>query len=136
MEKVVRVEHVAPYESGYFYKRELPCLLPALRAVPHPTSIIIDGNVWLDDDKPGLGARLYGVLKQEVPVLGIAKTTYRGSTNAQTVFRGTSQRPLYFTSAGMSLSVAAAHVKALHGPHRMPTLVMRADQLCRACKEL
>jgi deoxyribonuclease V len=136
LEEVVRVEEVAPYESGCFYKRELPCLLAALKAVPHPTCIVIDGNVWLDDDKPGLGAHLYEALKQKVPVIGIAKTTYRGSTNAEAVLRGTSQRPLYVTAAGVDPVVAADLVKHLHGEHRLPTLVTRADQLCRACREL
>jgi deoxyribonuclease V len=131
LEKVVCVKEVAAYESGSFYKRELPCLLAALQALPHPTHIVIDGNVWLDDDKPGLGAHLYGALKQAVPVIGIAKTAYRGSTNAQAVQRGASQRPLYVTAAGIDPVIAANLVKHLHGPHRIPTLVTRADQLCR-----
>lgn len=136
LEKVVRIEEVAPYESGCFYKRELPCLLAALQAVPRPTFIVIDGNVWLDDRKPGLGTYLYDALKQEVPVIGIAKSAYRGSTNAEAVLRGTSRRPLYVTAAGIDPVVGADRVKHLHGPHRLPTLVTRADQLCRACKEL
>ena len=43
---------VAPYESGQFYKRELPCLLHALSEVPYPLSLIyIDANVWLGEDR-------------------------------------------------------------------------------------
>src|SRR5690349_19696119 len=72
LEKVVCVGQVAAYESGNFYKRELPCLLAALHAIPHPNCVVVDGNVWLDGDKPGLGAYLYEALKKEVPVIGIA----------------------------------------------------------------
>ncbi|QIF00310.1 endonuclease V [Roseimicrobium sp. ORNL1] len=135
-EKAVCVGQVAAYESGNFYKRELPCLLAVIQAIPQPTHIIIDGNVWLDDNKPGLGAYLYEALKKEVPVIGIAKTAYRGSTNAQPVLRGTSQRPLYVTAAGMDPMIAAELVKHMHGPHRIPTLITKVDQLCRACREL
>jgi deoxyribonuclease V len=131
LEKVVRVEHVAAYESGSFYKRELPCLLAVLEVIPRPNHIVIDGNVWLDDAKPGLGAHLFEALKGEVPIIGIGKTAYRGSTSAQPVLRGTSQRPLYVTAAGIDPVIAADLVKHMHGPYRIPTLITKVDQLCR-----
>ncbi|RBP42524.1 endonuclease V [Roseimicrobium gellanilyticum] len=135
LEKVVRVYHIAAYEPGNFFKRELPCLLAVLQACPPVDHLVIDGNVWLDQGNMGLGAHLYETLLRKVPVIGIAKTAYRGSTDAHAVLRGTSQRPLYVTAAGMDPVVVAELVRHLHGPHRTPTLVTRADQLCRRCGE-
>lgn len=80
--KVMRVDHVAAYEPGNFYKRELPCLLAVLLILPAMEHLMIDGNVWLDEDKPGLGAHLYETMNRVVPVIGVAKTSYRGSANA------------------------------------------------------
>jgi deoxyribonuclease V len=71
-----------------------------------------------------------------MPVIGIAKTRYRGSANAQAVLRATSQRPLYVTAVGINPVIAANLVKRLHGQHRLPTLVTLADQLCRTCAEV
>ncbi len=131
LEKVVRIDGVAAYESGNFYKRELPCLLTVLQAVPAVSTIVIDGYVWLDDGKPGLGAHLYEALGQRIPVVGVAKTGYKGSKNASTVLRSASLRPLYVTSAGIHVEQAAESVRLMHGEHRLPTLLSRVDQVCR-----
>ena len=42
---------IEPYESGLFYKRELPCILSLLKqvALETITTIVIDGFVVLDD---------------------------------------------------------------------------------------
>lgn len=133
-----QVSHVlgqtAPYEPGSFYKRELPCLLKILdqvRGLYH--TVVIDGYVWLaPDDRPGLGAHLYRSMAGSIAVVGVAKTPFRGSTNAHKVFRGKSHRPLYITSAGMSPTEAAEHVKLMHGEHRIPTLLKLVDKICRA----
>ena len=64
------------YESGAFYKRELPCIVSLLdKIVLRPGDIIIvDGYVTLDNEgKIGLGGYLYEVLKEQFPVVGIAK---------------------------------------------------------------
>ena len=71
-------------------------------------------------------------MQDRVPVIGVAKTSFRGSGFAQAVLRGTSQRPLYVTAAGMKPEIAAAHVLSMHGEYRIPTLLKRADQLCRS----
>lgn len=131
--QVVPVAEVAPYEPGAFYRRELPCLLAALAAASTPlTAVVVDGYVWLSaDGRPGLGARLFEALGQATPVIGVAKTSFAGSTFAEPVLRGTSARPLYVTAAGVDMQTAAQWVRDMAGPHRVPTLLQRADRLCR-----
>lgn len=122
----------APYEPGRFYRRELPHLVGVLALVPTPLdAIIVDGYVWLGPGNPGLGAHLHGALGGLTPVIGVAKTAFAGA-DAIEVVRGTSARPLYVTGAGIDAGEAAEHVRAMHGEHRIPTLLRRVDQLCRA----
>jgi deoxyribonuclease V len=121
----------APYEPGKFYLRELPHLRSALALIAPPlTAVIVDGYVWLGS-QPGLGAHLYDLLGQTVPVIGIAKTQFAGAPAIE-VIRGASARPLYVTAAGIDATAASEHVLAMHGDHRIPTLLKRADQLARA----
>lgn len=78
-ERVAVIPRVAPYTSGQFFQRELPCILLVLEKVQTPLdAILVDGHVWLDD-----------------------------------------------------VDVAAQSVRRMHGAHRMPSLLTRADQLCR-----
>ena len=132
-ERVERVARVEPYEPGQFYRRELPCLLAVLGPVAEGLeAVVIDGYVWLrDEDMPGLGGHLYEALGRAVPVVGVAKTRFRSAEVARPVLRGGSGRPLYVTAAGVSADEAARHVRDMHGPHRIPTLLKRVDQLCR-----
>jgi deoxyribonuclease V len=48
------------------------------------------------------------------------------------VLRGASTKPLLITAAGMPEAQAAEHVREMHGAFRIPTLLRRVDQLCRA----
>ena len=130
---VTHLAQVEPYEPGSFYKRELPCLLAALAAAPvAPSIVIVDGYVWLSADRrPGLGARLHEALGGHVVVVGVAKTGFAGSAFAEAVLRGTSAKPLYVTAAGAEASVAAGWIRSMHGPHRLPTLLQRADRMCK-----
>ena len=132
-EFTVAIAQVEPYESGQFYKRELPCLLAALEKLAHtPSTIVIDGYVWLGDEThAGLGAHLYAALGRSVPVIGVAKTRFAGATAAREVYRGASQTPLFVTAAGLPSDLAAQHIAAMHGAFRLPTLLKRVDQLCR-----
>ncbi|WP_236605100.1 endonuclease V [Sandaracinus amylolyticus] len=131
-EHVVRIDEVAPYEPGRFYLRELPCLRAVLARVTVSIEVVIvDGQVWLDEDRPGLGARLYEALGATIPVVGVAKTEYRGATRVIEVCRGESKSPLYVSAIGMDASDAAAKVRAMHGPYRMPTLLARVDRVAR-----
>ncbi|GHG78973.1 endonuclease V [Comamonas sp. JC664] len=129
------VEHgppAEPYEPGQFYRRELPHLLRVLARVEVPLeAIIVDGYVWLGEDKPGLGAHLYEALNREVPVIGVAKTAYVTTGPSVTVLRGQSLRPLFVGAAGMDVKAAAEHIRRMHGPSRSPTLLKRVDHLCR-----
>jgi deoxyribonuclease V len=58
-------DKVATYESGNFYKRELPCIINLLDKVEMEqiNTIVIDGYVYLDNNrKHGLGYYLYEYL--------------------------------------------------------------------------
>lgn len=43
------------------------------------------------------------------------------------IFRGTSSKPLFITSAGIDLRDAAEHIEKMHGMYRMPTLLKLLD---------
>jgi deoxyribonuclease V len=130
---LVRLPAAAEYRPGHFYERELPVLLALLARVDQPlTAVVIDGYVWLGvAGEKGLGAHLYEALDRSVPVVGVAKTAFKGSSFAVPVLRGSATRPLYVTAAGMGTEVAAEHVRAMHGPHRVPTLLKEVDRLSR-----
>ncbi|THF71355.1 endonuclease V [Deinococcus sp. Arct2-2] len=127
------VPQTAPYVPGAFYKRELPCLLPVLEPLaPQLAAVVIDGYVTLDaQESPGLGWHLFDALGGAVPVIGVAKTAFRGSAHAQAVQRGSAIRPLYVTAAGIDVLDAAEHLRQMAGPHRIPTLLGRVDRACR-----
>lgn len=131
----VELDAVGAYEPGAFFRRELPCLLAVLAATPaevgQPETVVIDGYVWLDaGERPGLGAYLYDALDRRTPIVGVAKNPFCGA-DAVPVQRGTSTRPLFVTAAGTSPAVAAGHVRAMDGPHRVPTLLRWVDALAR-----
>jgi deoxyribonuclease V len=130
-EWTVTVAEVAGYEPGNFAARELPCLVAVLAPVVDQVhTVIVDGYVWLGPEKPGLGARLHQALGGQVAVVGVAKTRFAGAV-AEAVVRGSSRNPLQVTSIGMEVKAAAAAVAGMHGPHRIPTLIKRADGLAR-----
>lgn len=131
-EVVLPIAQVEPYQPGQFFRRELPCLLAVLRGGPPADIVIVDGYVWLEDEgHPGLGAHLFQALREKIPVIGVAKTKFAGAKPVQEIRRGESLNPLYITAAGIELSEAARHIARMHGPHRIPTLLRRVDQLCR-----
>jgi deoxyribonuclease V len=123
------IENVQPYVPGEFFRRELPCLLAVLGKINEPvTTIVIDGYVRLND-RPGLGQHLFEHLNQSTPVIGVAKTPFHGASPVE-VFRG-SKSPLFVSAMGIDLQEAAIHIKAMHGPYRMPRLLKRVDLLAR-----
>lgn len=131
-EKVIPVVGVHPYQPGQFYRRELPCLLGVLHELPPVAVVIVDGYVWLDTGSvAGLGAHLYQALEGKVAVIGVAKTRFAGGRAAVEVVRGRSTRPLFITAVGMNAQIAAGHIRSMHGPDRIPTLLKRVDSLCR-----
>jgi deoxyribonuclease V len=135
-EYVLPIGRVEPYESGLFYRRELPCLVAVLGLLRDPPEVVvIDGYVWLaSPERPGLGAHLYEALGRGSAVVGIAKTPFLGAEQSAVVaavYRGRSLRPLYVTSVGMDLRVAAAYVGRMAGEHRVSELMRRVDRLAR-----
>lgn len=131
-EVVAEVVNVADYEPGQFYLRELPCLLRLIQVVQCRVDVmIVDGYVWLDHSRPGLGAKLFQAIDEKVPVIGVAKSRFRDAPAIE-IRRGTSQSPLFITAVGMLTTDAAGLVQKMDGDHRIPTLLRRVDQLCRA----
>ena len=129
LEIVARTFESPPeYEPGAFYKRELPYLTGVLAQVPAIDAIVIDGYVWLGVDRPGLGKRLHDAIG--APVIGVAKTRFE-SADAIEIVRGHSAHPLMVTAVGIDPRAAAEHVRGMHGEHRIPTLIKRADSLAR-----
>jgi deoxyribonuclease V len=132
IENVVPVVGVHPYQPGRFFRRELPCLLAVLRELPPMAVVVLDGYVWLDGvSVAGLRAHLHQALTGKVAVIGVAKTRFAGAEAAAELVRGRSTRPLFITAVGMSAQEAAEHVRSMHGPGRIPTLLKRVDRLSR-----
>jgi deoxyribonuclease V len=130
---IVVTEPPGDYQPGAFYLRELPCLQAVLALVTVPLQVIVvDAYVTLDPaGRPGLGARLHEALGEVVSVVGVAKTRFATATHAEPILRGSSQSPLWITAACMDIATAAAHVRSMHGPHRVPTLLREVDRLAR-----
>lgn len=101
---IEKTEITSGYESGAFYKRELPCILSLLKQIKlrEGDLIIVDGYITLGNEgKMGLGGYLYEVLEQKFPVIGIAKNEF-GTPDLQRkmIFRGESKVPLFLTVKG------------------------------------
>ncbi len=124
---------IAPYESGQFYKRELPCLMALVKKVHVPPDfIVVDSYVWLAKDKKGMGAYLYEALDGKIPVIGVAKKKFlKAAEVEQEILRGESQNPLLITAAGIETAKAADFIRQMHGEFRVPTLLKEVDALCR-----
>ena len=131
-EYVEIIYDIEPYQPGQFYLRELPCLLKVLEKIVEPISIIVvDGYVWLDNtQKPGLGAKLSEALNGSIPIIGVAKSSFAGSSGI-ILIRGASTRPLFVTSVGIEPQIAAGYIQQMHGANRVPTLLKCVDSLCR-----
>ena len=123
---------VEVYQSGEFYKRELPCILSLIKEHDlKPDCIFVDGYVTLNDSKPGLGWHVYQALNEKVMVIGVAKNPRGESMENLEVYRGDSKKPLYVTSQGIDLNKAKKIVEDMEGPYRIPKLIKLADTLCR-----
>lgn len=128
-----QLEVESEYIPGQFYKRELPCLLHILKEVKEElTTLVVDSYVYLDDEgRKGLGAYLYEALGKSLPIIGVAKNSFQRESIGTELIRGKSSKPLYITSAGIEPIEAAAHIKSMHGKHRLPTLLKQVDRICR-----
>lgn len=127
-EVVLSLPAAADYESGSFYRRELPAILALLEGAE---CVVIDGYVHLGEERrPGLGHFVWEA--SGVPVIGVAKTRFAGTPPECALMRGGSARPLWVTAAGLQVEEALLRVGRMHGPYRLPTLLKRVDQLARA----
>jgi deoxyribonuclease V len=128
----VNINEVSEYIPGEFYKRELPCIVDALKKVNLTAVefIIVDGYVYVDNDfKYGLGGYLYEVLDKKNPIIGVAKTKFQ--SNQETVievFRGESKNPLFVSAIGIDKEEAAKKVEGMYGEFRLPYLLKLMDQ--------
>jgi deoxyribonuclease V len=123
-----------PYQPGALFRRELPAIQAVVeRLTATPSVIVVDGYVWLDAQRTrqGLGAHLFDALSGDVAIIGVAKNPFPGS-QAREVRRGRSSRPLFVTAAGIDEARAAEAIASMHGQHRLPTLLLRADHLARS----
>ncbi len=130
--QVLELDGVAPYLSGQFYRRELPCILPLIQKIAEEHAlerIIIDGYVDLGRDRPGLGRYLYQALEGCFQVIGVAKSPFRGS-EALPLLRGSSKRPLWI-SATEDPEGAVAAIRSMAGEWRFPKLLQHVDALAR-----
>ena len=126
------IESVSDYISGEFYKRELPCILKVYKMIREDIDLIImDGFVTLKNGKKGLGSYLFESLGKKLPVIGVAKTYFRGSENYVEIYRGKSGKPLYISSIGIDLDYSAKFIKNLNGIYRIPDILKKVDQLSR-----
>ncbi|MGB3206867.1 MAG: endonuclease V [Crinalium sp.] len=132
-QSVIRVDEIAEYEPGYFYKRELPCLLKLLDELNSlPEYIIVDGYVYLDGiQQAGLGKHLYDAIEGKSIVIGVAKTRFKDISGEFEVFRSNSQRPLYVTAIGISNEAAKSLIEKMHGQYRIPTMLKIVDKLSK-----
>jgi deoxyribonuclease V len=129
-ERTAWLADVAPYTPGAFFARELPALRRVLPAPPPVDLLIVDGYVDLDPaGRPGLGAHVHAEFA--VPVVGVAKTAFRGATQARPVRRGVATRPLYVTAVGIDLDRAVRLVTRMAGRYRLPDVLRRVDALAR-----
>jgi len=130
-DRTAHLPQVRPYRPGQFWLRELPPLHVVLDGLEQMRLLVVDGYADLDPaGRPGLGAHAHAEFG--VPVIGVAKTTFRTATHAVPVLRGErSTRPLFVTAAGMPRHDAADMVRHMAGRHRLPDALRRADALAR-----
>ena len=126
------IEQIEPYQSGSFYKRELPCLLEALKDLDDIEYVVIDGYVWLgEESRNGLGMYLYNALDKAVPIIGVAKNPFPKTPKRCEILRGESQKPLFVTSIGIDLEESKQYIQNMYGRYRIPKILKEVDSLCR-----
>ena len=126
------IEEIEPYQAGLFYKRELPCLLEALKELDNIESVIVDGYVWLEEKSHyGLGMHLYNALDRKIPIIGVAKNRFNNTPKECELLRGESKKPLYITAIDIELKEAKGYISKMDGKYRFPTLLKHVDSLAR-----
>jgi len=128
------VENIKPYESGQFYKRELPCIISILGEfnLDLVEYIIIDGYVWLGTvDKPGLGTYLYHAFNQKIPIIGVAKSKYDHTPQDEDFAIEFAYNTASLEGNTITLEEAKNFIQKMHGDNRIPTLLKKVDQIAR-----
>lgn len=127
------IENVEPYESGNFYKRELPCIRALFKEHKlKPLVTIIDGYCELKGHKT-LGEYVAEELTDKI-VIGIAKNKHIDDEKSEKVYRGTSKKPLYVTHSHSKESTLGDLIEEMAGKYRIPNMIKRADAECRSDK--
>jgi deoxyribonuclease V len=125
------MDNVAEYVPGEFYKRELPCLLKIIDKIDlnQLEAIIIDGYVYIDNNKNyGLGGILWETLNKQIPIIGVAKTSFfKNKETVIEVTRGESIKPLFVSAIGYDLELAALKIKQMYGSYRIPSILKQLD---------
>jgi len=124
------------YQSGEFYKRELPCIVKLIEEhMLLPAVIVIDGFTYLDSsNRWGLGAHLSDTFFQEgkeVAVIGVAKNRRENTPKEWQVYRGDSSKPLYVKAVGLDDEFSKDIISNMSGAYRIPSLLKLVDRLCR-----
>lgn len=128
------IDEVEEYIPGEFYKRELPCLLKIVEKVnlSDLEAIIVDGHVYIENEKYGLGGKLYEQLNGQIPVIGIAKSSfYTNKEMTIEIYRGKSKKPLYISSIGIDLNEVVEKIINMTGEYRIPTILKTLDMLTK-----
>ncbi len=129
------VKEVAEYESGQFYKRELPCILELLKQIDldKVEYIIVDGHVYVNNDKTlGLGGHLHHSLKEKIPVIGVAKNSFINTEKVSfPIYRGESRQPLFVSAIGTDIDEMSNKIKNMRGNFRIPTILKELDRLTK-----
>lgn len=127
---------VEEYVPGEFYKRELPSIENLLKTIDLNAieAIVIDGYVYVDDDKKfGLGGYVWNLLNQTIPVIGVAKTSFfKSKFTILECYRGESKKPLYISAIGMSNQEALLLINKMHGEYRIPSILKTLDQITKS----
>ena len=131
---------IQKYVSGQFYKRELPCIMAIVNQIStiKISTIIIDGHVFVDNTKKyGLGGYVWEKTERKIPVIGVAKRSfYANSNTVKEIYRGRSKKPLYISSIGIDVDIAAHKIKNMKGTFRIPTILKQVDTITRLNDEI
>lgn len=129
------INDIEDYISGQFYKRELPCIKVIMKEVKlnEIEAIIVDGHIFIDNYKNyGLGGYVYKEYNEQIPVIGVAKSFFKGNEKTvKRIYRGGSKVPLFISSIGIGLEKAAEKITNMQGQFRMPTLLKEVDRLSK-----
>ncbi|WP_211226574.1 endonuclease V [Pedobacter glucosidilyticus] len=129
------IDDVSEYIPGEFYKRELPCIREIIDSADlnRIAVIIVDSHIYINNNREyGLGGKLWQELGQRIPVIGVAKSSFKDNQETITpIKRGNSKKPLYISSIGIELEVAARLILNMKGKYRLPDILKTLDSVTK-----